>query len=1158
MNAPRDTADFATLFYRNRRLTALLIGLLVVAGLSSFAVLPRMEDPLLTARAALVLTSMPGADAEQVEALVTDRIEEELRDISEIKELRSESRAGLSTITVELRDDVYGDTAPAIWSKIRDRLADAEAMLPPGASKPRFEELEVTAYTRLIAVVWDGELVDDRSDHTTTLSAAARSNSEASGDQLEIDATDSSANSVPQALADQQSDLSTDLTAEAGHRFDRVQQVRHWGVMRRLAEDLRDQLLAVPGTKDVDLLGDPQEEIVVEVQPDTLISLGMTARQLSKVIADSDARVSAGLLRSDSQNLQIEVSGELDSIAGIMEIPVQTAADGRVVRLGEVADVRRSITEPPDNIAIVEGRPAVVLACLIRPSQRVDVWSAASEEITRRFASKLSGDVRLVDVFNQNVYVQDRLNSLLLNLMVGVGSVIAVIWFLMGWRSAVIVGAALPLSSFMVLTGMRWMQIPIHQMSVTGLIIALGLLIDNAIVLVDEVHHHRREGLSALRAIQQTIHALAVPLFGSTLTTALAFAPIALMPGPAGEFVSSISINVIMAIFSSLFLSLTVVPALTGFLGRDQQILVPASEVGELQGPAVRGAVQGESRQRSGSLWYRDGWSNAKLTGLYDRLLTFLLRHPWIGVAGGVAIPMAGFVQARLLPEQFFPPADRNQISIEIALPPQTSLNGTLLAAQQMRASLLRHPEIQAVTWFVGRSAPPFYYNQLPSIRGMSRYAQALVQLKSASNVAGLIRPLQRQLDQDFPESRTLVRQLEQGPPFMAPIEVRVKGPDLQELSEFAGQLRSMLVQVPQVTHVRTESSELLPALTFQVDEDEARLAGLDHHSISGQIAASLEGAVGGLVLEGVEELPLRVRVADAGRDSVADLQSLNLLPAMIGSSTTQGPLAVGGQLAAGGQLADHGPGNDFRGIPLRVFGESVLRQEVTSVTRLNRNRINEVQGFVEAGVLPAVVLNEFRSRLQQADIQLPAGYEIEFGGEAAERDDAVNNLMASVGVLAVMMVATLVLSFGSFRMAGIIGMVAILSIGIGLGSLWLWGWPFGFMAIIGTMGLVGVAINDSIVVLAGINEDPEASTGDPEAVRKVVMRCTRHVVATSLTTIAGFLPLWLGGGQFWPPLAVTIAGGVGGATALAILFVPSAFLYLRRTNSNLEPRPIT
>jgi multidrug efflux pump subunit AcrB len=218
------------------------------------------------------------------------------------------------------------------------------------------------------------------------------------------------------------------------------------------------------------------------------------------------------------------------------------------------------------------------------------------------------------------------------------------------------------------------------------------------------------------------------------------------------------------------------------------------------------------------------------------------------------------------------------------------------------------------------------------------------------------------------------------------------------------------------------------------------------------------------------------------------------------------------------------------------------LTSEIATLPRFNGRRMNEVQAFLEVGVLPAEVLGELKQRLAASGFSLPPGYSMEYGGEAAKRDDAVGNLMANVGVLAVLMVATLVLSLGSFRLAGVIGVVGALATGVGFGALWVWGFPFGFMAIIGSMGLAGVAINDAIVVLAAVRNDSAAREGDPGAMAAVVLENTRHVLATTFTTIAGFTPLILSGGGFWPPLAVTIAGGVSGATVLALYFGPAAY----------------
>lgn len=249
--------------------------------------------------------------------------------------------------------------------------------------------------------------------------------------------------------------------------------------------------------------------------------------------------------------------------------------------------------------------------------------------------------------------------------------------------------------------------------------------------------------------------------------------------------------------------------------------------------------------------------------------------------------------------------------------------------------------------------------------------------------------------------------------------------------------------------------------------------------------------------------------------------------------------------LLAVGESLDRQESPSVEVIPLSAVGEVKLVPQLAAIARRNARRVNTVQGFLQAGVLPASVLSEFKEKLEQSDFQLPPGYSFEFGGEDAERDGAVGGLLSTVGIIIVLTIASLVLSLGSFRLASIIAIVGFCSIGLGLFSLWLFGFPFGFMAIVGSIGLVGVAINDSIVVLAALKTDPAARQGNYKAAIEIVVHATRHVIATTLTTTIGFVPLLLDGGGFWPPLAVIISGGIGGATLLALYFVPSAYLLL-------------
>lgn len=1036
------------LFYRKPRLLLLTICLILVWGLTTYQVLPRAEDPTLTQRQTTITTLFPGASPYRVEALVTEKIEEELFEIEEIDTIESTSRSGISTIVTLLKETV-ADVDP-VWARVRDKLDDVTPQLPAGASHPEFEEPETSAFTLIAALTW---------------------------------------NLDPPA---------------------------NYAILKRLVQELEDALRTLPGTKEVELSGDPEEEIIVEINPADLAALELTAQDLSQQIRMSDAKVAAGQLRSPGNDLLIEVDAELNSLDRIRRIPIRSSTDSQFARLGDIALVKKGVREPPSSLTLIDGHPAITLAVLMEPGRRIDQWTQRVHQVLADFQERLPEGVALQPIFDQNQYVEARLGGLFTNLLLGVFFIFVTTLVIMGWRSALIVSMALPLSILMVLGGMNGLGIPLHQMSVTGLVIALGLLIDNAIVVVDEVQQKLKQGYKPRQAIAKGMGQLAVPLLASTLTTVFAFMPIALMPGASGEFVSTIGRSVILALLASLLLSLTIIPGLSGrllALGKRQD-----NERGQGEPPALHFSCFFLPPAQE---WWNSGFTHAGLTRVYRRVLQIALSRPILSVILALTLPVTGFLMSSTLPEQFFPPADRDQFQIEFELPSSTSLEQTQAYARQAREVVLQHPEVTHFHWFIGENAPAFYYNLPRDRQNSTNYAHAFVQLATAEDNSQLLQTLQNELDVAFPSAQVLVRQLEQGPPFAAPLELRLYGPELEQLRELGSQARAELAQVANVTHTQADLSEVLPTLGLQVDEEQARLAGLDNTLVAQQLEASLEGVLGGSVLEATEELPVRVRVSNRDRGNLNQITSLDLLAAS--------PAAE----------------DDLASVPISALGKLKLIPEIATITRRNGRRVNTVQGFISAGVLPSEVLADFKQRLE-TNLQFPPGYSSEFGGEFEERTEAVGNLASTVGVLVVLMIATLVLSFGSFRLAGIILLVGISSIGLGLASLWIFGYPLGFMAILGTVGLVGVAINDSIVVLAALQADPQARWGNREATQAVIVRSTRHVLATTLTTIAGFTPLLLNGGGFWPPLAICIAGGVSGATLLALLLVPCAYLLLK------------
>jgi multidrug efflux pump subunit AcrB len=849
---------------------------------------------------------------------------------------------------------------------------------------------------------------------------------------------------------------------------------------------------------------------------------------LSQQVALSDAKVSAGQLRTNKQDVAIEVESELETLEQIRRIPIQTDS-GQFTRLSDIARVNRGIRQPPTDLALVSGKPAIALGVLMKSGLRIDYWATDVRQELDAFRDRLPPGISLDLVFDQSEYVEDRIGTLISNLAIGAGLVVAVALVAMGWRSALVVGAALPLTTFAVFGWMTVFGIAMHQMSVTGLIIALGLLIDNAIVVVDEIQMELQEGARPIEAVAKTVNYLKVPLFASTLTTVLTFLPIALLPGPAGEFVGSIALSVIMALVSSLALSLTVIAALAGrMLARSR---AKAEEFEDRNGARPKGPQAILRFLMKPGAWWNEGVSSQQLGRLYRWSLERITAKPLFGIALTFLVPITGFIVGQTLNEQFFPLVDRDQFQIEVEFAPQTAIAETETKMLQAREIILDHPNVKDIHWFIGESAPKFYYNFTGSRQNQSHYAQAMVQLRSAQGAQSLIHEVQHELDGEFPSARVLVQQLQQGPPYDAPVEMRIFGPELRELRRLGMEVREILAEVPHVVHVRDDLTEARPKLGLKVDDEQARQAGFNNTAIAQQLQAYLEGTVGGSILESTENLPVRVRLTDTDRADLSQIASLDLRP-------------------------ERASDRNFR--PTSALGEFNLIPELAKIARREERRVNTVQAFITAGVLPSTVLSNFQQALEERNFELPPGYRYEFGGEQAERNEAVGNLLLYVPLLVLMMITAMVLSLGSFRQAAIIAAVAVGSIGMAQFSLWLFGSLMGFMAIVGTMGLVGIALNDTVIVLSAFNEDEGASRGDRKAVVNVVIKATRHILTTTVTTMAGFVPLLISGGVFWRPLAIAIAGGIGGSSLLALYFTPALYLLLHRGDRKSKSRTLS
>ncbi|MEZ9156791.1 efflux RND transporter permease subunit [Vibrio lentus] len=1022
----------------NTRLLILMTALLMVSGISAFMTLPRAEDPVIINRYANITTSFPGASAERVETLVTEVIENKLRELSEVKLVSSTSRPGVSIVTLEL-NDVITEPEP-VWSQARDKLSDIESILPAGSHSPDLDSDHTYAFTTITALTWSGAGEPDR------------------------------------------------LT------------------LGRYAKELAKRLRTLSGTEFVDEYGMPQEEIQISLRTADAAALGRSSANIAESLEGADAKNSAGELVSAYSRFGLEIKSELDSIERIKQVPIATDSNGHIIRMEDIASVKRGEKTPQDQIAIIDGEPGVIVAARMHPDLRVDNWTSRANALISQFEQELPSNIQVNMLFNQQGYTETRLDDLGKSLMIGFGLILIVLFVTLGVRAAILVAISLPLTSLLTLSIMKMTGVPINQMSVTGLIVALGIMVDNAVVMVDTIQAYRLKGQQRAEATMNALKHLWVPLLGSTLTTVLAFAPIILMPGASGEFVGGIAITVSFSLIGSYIISHTLIAGLATKLLPKQ-----LSDVDK----------KGQHH------WYMTGLRIPALTRWFSSSVRFGVTHPIITIALVLLVPFTGYWSMSQLTEQFFPPSDRDMFEIQVYMPPQASIYATKNTSEKIDNIIHRYPEVERIDWLVGANFPSFYYNLQARQNNAPYFSQAMVKTENFDQANALIPELQKVLDKEVPQAQILVRKLNQGPPFTAPVELRVYGENLDTLKAIGEDVRLILAGVPHVTHTRETLQPGTPKVWLKVDEDTAKLNGISLNQFAGMLQTTLTGRESGSVIEGSESVPIRVRVADDARENLAHLSNIRLPISSEVYST---------------------------GINVSTLAELELTTSRGAITRRNGQRVNTIEGYIEAGVLPQTVLNEFQKRLES--YEMPSGYTIDFGGESAERDNSVNSLISNVAVVVVLMVLVVVMSFNSFRMSSIIFMVAGLAGGLGLLSVWIFGYPFGFTVIIAMLGIAGLAINAAIVILTELKLDKQASSGNVDAVVEAVMSCTRHISSTTITTVGGFMPLIIAGGGFWPPFAVAIVGGTVLTTLISFYFVPVVYHLMTKNQRKTVVEP--
>jgi multidrug efflux pump subunit AcrB len=813
--------------------------------------------------------------------------------------------------------------------------------------------------------------------------------------------------------------------------------------LRDAVEAARSRLLRVPMVAKVEVLGEQEEQIFLEFQPERLAGLGLTMQQVVDALQRQNAVLPTGVVDTGRERVALRVSG---AFADENELrAVNIAAGGRLVRLGDIAEVTRGLVDPPAPMFRVNGKPAIGLAVSMRQGGDILQLGERLRREMQAIRAELPLGIEPVLVADQAEVVDTAIGEFTESLWQAIVIIMVVSFIALGLRAGAVVALSIPLTLAIVFPLMMLAGIDLQRISLGALIIALTLLVDDAMTTVDAMLRRLAAGDTKEQAATFAYRALAAPMLTGTLVTIAGFIPIGFAASSAGEYTFSIFAVVGIALVTSWFVAVLFAPLL------GMAILKPPASAA----PAKPGAV---------------------LRG-YAAFLRLCLRLRWVTLAAAVGAFALAIVGSRFVQQQFFPASDRPELLVTVTMPQAVSIRATERAMEGLDAMLAADPDVQHFSTYVGRNAIRFY---LPlDIQPANPFvAQAVVVTKGLAVRDAVQARIERHLAERMPEAVGRVSPLELGPPVGWPLQYRVSGPDPERLRAIALQLADVIGADPAARQVNFDWMEPARQLSVRVDQDQARRLGLS----SAQVSAMLNAAVTGLpVTQLRDDIYLVGVVARATGEERASIEALRSLQLQL----------PGGQPVALSQIA--------------IIED---RQEHPLIWRRDRVPTLTVRADVAAGVLPETVVERLAAPMAQLNASLPAGYRIETGGIAEESAKSRASVIAVVPIMLVVMLTLLMFQLQSFRRLGLVVAILPLSIiGVVL-ALLAFGQPLGFVAILGILALIGMVAKNAVILIVQVDEDRAAGLAVEEAVVAAASSRLRPMLLTALSTVLGLIPI--------------------------------------------------
>ncbi|MCY4746566.1 efflux RND transporter permease subunit [Pelomonas sp. UHG3] len=1009
-------------------LTRYLMVVLMLMGFAAYFQLGQDEDPPFTFRVMIVQAFWPGATAQQMADQVTDKIEKTLQEVNYADKIRSSTKPGESITIFQLKDSTPPAEVAGIWYQVRKKVGDMRLTLPQGVIGPFFNDEFGDVYGSIYALSADG--------------------------------------------------------------FSREE-------LREHADRVRQALLQVKDVAKVEIYGIQPEKLFIEVSQKRLAQLGLDFGQVINQIGAQNAVEGAGVMNAGSANFQIRVQGQFTSVQALADVPIravnpQTGAASQL-RLGDIAAIKREYVDPPTTTVRYQGRDVLALGVSMAKGGDIIAMGKALGVATKAIERDLPAGIQLAQIQDQPKAVTTSVSEFVNVLIEAVVIVLAVSFLSLGLHKkagggfridiwpGLVVGITIPLVLAITFVAMFYWGVGLHKISLGSLIIALGLLVDDAIIAVEMMVRKLEEGYDKMHAATFAYDVTAMPMLTGTLITAVGFLPIGLAKSTTGEYTFAIFAVTAAALVVSWVASVYFVPYLGALLLKSKP------------------SADGEVHELFDTPFYNR----------FRSLVRWCVENRWTTIAITLLVFGLGLFGMTRVQQQFFPDSSRPEILVDLTLPEGATIQETEALAKRFEARMLKEPGMASVTSWVGSGVPRFYL-PLDTIFPASNVTQSILLPKGLEEREELRKRLPAVLAEEFPEARGRVKLLPNGPPVPYPVQFRVTGADPKVVREWADKAKDILRASPNMRGVNDNWNENVKTLRLNVDQDKARALGVTSQGLAQSARTLLSGTTVGQYREADKLINIVLRQPADERAVITDIGNAYV------------PTSTG------------------RAIPLTQIAKIEFDWEPGVMWREGRQYAVTVQGDVAEGLQGATVTKEVWPRLDELRKQMPTGYGIAIAGAVEESSKGQGSIAAGVPVMLFITFTLLMLQLQSFSRAMLVFLTGPLGIaGVAMALLVL-NRPFGFVALLGVVALMGMIMRNSVILIDQIEQDRARGVPDWSAIVESAVRRFRPIVLTAAAAVLAMIPL--SRSVFWGPMAVAIMGGLIVATVLTLLALPAMY----------------